>query len=284
MPLVVRPLGLADRPELEAFLLHHADTSLFLRSNLRDGGLVDEGEAFQATWVGAFDGPLVAVAAHCWNGNLLVQAPAHTAAVACEAVARSGRALAGVNGPWAHVRAVLPALALDESRAAFVSHDDLFALDLDALVRPPLLDDPAVRCRRTSDGDLDLVARWRVEYCVELLRAPDDAVTRAKAHDDMARVHELGRTWLLERDGRSVAFSAFNAMLPDVVQIGGVYTPPALRSRGYARAVVAGSLAAAATMGVGRSILFTGRDNVAARRAYESIGYRRIGDYGLVVL
>jgi predicted GNAT family acetyltransferase len=73
-------------------------------------------------------------------------------------------------------------------------------------------------------------------------------------------------------------------MLPDVVQIGGVYTPPALRSRGYARAVVAGSLAAAAAMGVGRSILFTGRDNVAARRAYESIGYRRIGDYGLVVL
>jgi len=47
---------------------------------------------------------------------------------------------------------------------------------------------------------------------------------------------------------------------------------------------VAGSLAAAAAMGVGRSILFTGRDNVAARRAYESIGYRRIGDYGLVVL
>jgi predicted GNAT family acetyltransferase len=37
-------------------------------------------------------------------------------------------------------------------------------------------------------------------------------------------------------------------------------------------------------MGVGRSILFTGRDNAAARRAYESIGYRRIGDYGLVVL
>src|SRR3989442_15946465 len=137
MPLVVRPLVLADRPELESFLLRHADTSLFLRSNLRDGGLVDEGEVFQATWVGAFDGPLVAVGAHCWNGNLLVQAPVHAAAVACDAVARSGRALVGVNGPWAHVRAVLPALGLDEGRAAFVSHDDLFALELGALVRPP---------------------------------------------------------------------------------------------------------------------------------------------------
>src|SRR5436190_7274834 len=122
MPLVVRPLVLADRPELEAFLLRHADTSLFLRSNLRDGGLVDEGEVFQATWVGAFDGALVAVGAHCWNGNLLVQAPVHAAAVACEAVARSGRALAGVNGPWENVRAVARGLGLGGGAAALLSH------------------------------------------------------------------------------------------------------------------------------------------------------------------
>ena len=52
MALVVRLLGPDDRAPLEAFLERHADSSLFLRSNLRAGGLVDEGEPFQATWVG----------------------------------------------------------------------------------------------------------------------------------------------------------------------------------------------------------------------------------------
>lgn len=284
MSVAVRLLGPDDRPALEAFLLRHADSSLFLRSNLRDGGLVDEGRTFQATWVGAFDGGLVAVAAHCWNGNVLIQAPAHASAVAREAVVRSGRALAGVNGPWDHVRAAVDALGVDVARAAFVSEDDLFALDLGAVVRPRLLDDPAVRCRRTADADLDVAARFRVEYCIEELHARDDAALRAKALDDVRHMHELERAWILERDGEPVAFSIFNAMLPDVVQIGSVYTPPALRCRGYGRTVVAGSLVAAAAAGVSRSILFTGRDNVAARRAYEAIGYRRIGDYGLVLL
>ncbi len=84
-------------------------------------------------------------------------------------------------------------------------------------------------------------------------------------------------------DGATVAMSGFNASLPDVVQIGGVFTPPELRSQGYGRAVVAGSLVLAREQGVGRSVLFTPHDNVAAQRAYEALGYVAIGDYGLVV-
>src|SRR5690606_11892125 len=89
--------------------------------------------------------------------------------------------------------------------------------------------------------------------------------------------------FLLERDGDPVAFSAFNARLPDCVQIGGVFTPPALRGRGYARAVVAGSLLHARAAGATRSVLFTGKENAAARRAYHALGYRVVGEYGLVL-
>jgi predicted GNAT family acetyltransferase len=76
----------------------------------------------------------------------------------------------------------------------------------------------------------------------------------------------------------------FNGRLPDAVQIGGVFTPPALRARGFARAVVAGALLAARADGVTRSILFTGRDNAFARSAYLSLGYGIVGDYGIVFL
>lgn len=44
------------------------------------------------------------------------------------------------------------------------------------------------------------------------------------------------------RERAPVSLSAFNASLPDIVQLVGIYTPPELRGRGYAQRAVAGSL------------------------------------------
>ena len=63
--------------------------------------------------------------------------------------------------------------------------------------------------------------------------------------------------------------------------MGGVWTPPERRGRGYARAVVAASLLDARAEGVERAVLFT--ENPVARRAYEALGFRRVGEYGLVI-
>src|SRR5258705_13014368 len=76
---------------------------MFLRSNARSAGLTDRGEPMQATYVAALHGGRIAgVAAHCWNGMVLGQGPdgGHAAAVAREAVRRSGRTGTGVSGPW----------------------------------------------------------------------------------------------------------------------------------------------------------------------------------------
>ena len=81
-----------------------------------------------------------------------------------------------------------------------------------------------------------------------------------------------------------MSYSVFNAMLADVVQIGGVWTPREFRGRGYARSVVAGSLLAARKQGVSRAVLFADPTNEAARRAYLFLGFRIVGDYGLVLL
>ena len=280
---MIRLLGPDDRPALEAFLLAHADSSLFLRGNVCAGGMVFEGRPLQAVYVGLVEaGAVHAVAAHCWNDFVLVQAPTELAAVVCAVVERSGRPVAGMSGPWTQVCDARRALGLHDRPAAFDSKDVLMALELAALVRPPLVDDPEVVCRRTRADDLELAVEWRIAYAIEELRATDGARLHAEARADMERHHREGSSWILEHAGRPVSFSAFNASLPDVVQIGGVFTPPALRSRGYARAVVAGSLVAAAAAGVGRSVLFTGVENPAAQRAYRALGFRPVGDYGLL--
>ena len=83
-------------------------------------------------------------------------------------------------------------------------------------------------------------------------------------------------------DGTLASLSAFNARLPDIVQLGGIYTPPVLRGRGFARAAVAASLLEARGQGASRAVLFT--NNPSAVRTYEALGFRRIGDYSIVLL
>lgn len=89
--------------------------------------------------------------------------------------------------------------------------------------------------------------------------------------------------WVVLHGGQLSAFTAFNAVARGIVQVGGVYTPPELRSRGYARAAVAGSLLAARASGARRSVLFTGEDHRSAIRAYTSLGYEAVGDFALVL-
>jgi predicted GNAT family acetyltransferase len=104
--------------------------------------------------------------------------------------------------------------------------------------------------------------------------------TRANVQDNLER----GHTWILEEDERPVSTSSFNTATAEIVQIGGVWTPPELRSRGYGRAAVAVSLLAVREEGVHTAILFTGEENIPAQKAYEGLGFRQIGDYRITLL
>ena len=281
----VRLLRPGDEAALEAFLSRHADTSMFLRANARSAGLVDKGEPLQATYAAAMEGGAIAgVAAHCWNGMVLVQAPAHAAEVARAAVRHSGRAITGFSGPWSQVVAARAALGLAATRAVKDSRDELYALDVGRLMVPPQLASGAVRCRHPEAGELELLVEWRAQFSIEALGATDGPDLRRASRADVLLQHERGADWVLLDHGNPVAYSAFNAMLPDIVQIGGVWTPPECRGRGYARSVVAGSLVAAGKQGVRRAVLFADPNNAAARAAYLGIGFGIVGDYGLVLL
>jgi ribosomal protein S18 acetylase RimI-like enzyme len=279
-------LGAGDEPALEAFLVGHAHSSMFLRSNLAAGGIVDRGQPHQSTYVAAREaGAITGVAAHSWHGMLQLQAPAELVGeLAAAAIERSGRALTGLVGPWAQVVAARATLGYDDTRVRLCSHEDLFALDLADLVVPAPLADGRVRCRRPEADELPLLVDWRVAYDVEIANATDTPALRQATVIDLARLHARGATWVVTAEGALVAYSAFNAQLPDIVQVGGVYTPPSSRGRGYARAVVGGSLLAARARGVTHAVLFTGKDNHHAQRAYRALGFRLVGDYGVVLL
>ena len=277
----MRLLTAGDESALETFLLRHRDTSMFLRSNIRQAGLEYTGQPASAQYLASFDGDAVTgVAAHCWNGIVLMQAPRHADALARGCVEMSGRPISGLVGPPDQVRDARSALGLaDAARAA--KPETLFALDLSHLVVPPVLNGE-VSCRPPRPDERAALHDWGFAYDMETLGAANTPEARRRSAEFMDMRIDGNNAWVaVDHEGRLLSFSSFNATLPDIVQLGGIYTPPALRGRGYAKLSVAHSLLVARDRGATRAVLFT--SNPSAERTYEAVGFRRIGEYALVL-
>jgi uncharacterized protein len=280
----IRQLVEGEEAALDAFLSAHTESSMFLRSNLRRVGFVDRGEPYQATYVAGFDhDAIIGVAGHCWNGMLLVQAPELVESLAPAVVAASGRQVFGLSGPGDQVTRARRALGLERAATTEDSIDDLFWLELGAMKIPAALAEGRVTVRRPGAGEIDLVADWSTSFHREALGFIDGPELRRNCGDLVRRLQEEGAQFVLDLAGAPVAYAAFNAKLPNTVQLGGVWTPAEFRGRSYGRSIVAGALLAARAAGVSRAVLFTGPDNFAAQSAYGSLGFKRVGDYGLVI-
>ncbi|MBO1909411.1 GNAT family N-acetyltransferase [Microvirga sp. 3-52] len=270
-----------DEDLIDAFLAQHADSSLFLRSFLARGGLVDEGKPLQGTYaIAVMGGQVAGVALHTWNGIIYLQAPECAAALVRLAVETTGRPLIGLGGPCSQVE--IAHVGLGAPAVQRRSPEDLFALNLSDLIPPAPLGSCTLSCRRAEERDLDLLRDWRFGYEVECTGFPDEDATRAFAAQAIEGHVARGEAFLLEVDGTPASLCTHNARVRDHVQIGGVWTPLDLRGRGYARRVVAGALRVAEQEGVVRAVLFT--ENPAARRSYEALGFRQVGEFGVIVL
>ncbi len=277
----------ADREPLERFLRQRLEHSMFLLSNLRTAGMDDRGGPFDGIYAAAWDGDeIVGVVCHYRRGNLAINAPSDAVSLAAAVLDATGRPMLGAVGPEAQVDAVTEALAIpsDPRTVQCDEREILYRLELDRLRCPPTLRDGSVVGRLLEERDVPTVIEWTVRYRVESVGDPEDDALWDKVRESIPHAVGRGDVWVLEHDGQRVAKTAFNARLPDAVQIGGVFTPSALRSRGHGRAAVASHLRWARDQGVDTAILFAGRDNPAARRAYEAIGFEAIGRYRVLIL
>ena len=279
----VRILAPGDEALLEAFCRSRPDTTLFLRGNSLEAGLEDRGERLQGSYAAVLeDGVVRGVATHCWNGNMLLDAPVALGELVHASIEASGRAVVGFLGPWEQALAARRGLGLEERPTKLECRETLFGLDLAELTVPPALSSGAVRCRRPREDELPLLTHWSVAYCIETLGEEDSPALWRQREESLRRQQDAERLWVLEAEGRPVSMSGFNAAVPGIVQVGGVYTPPELRGRGHARCVVAGSLLHAREHAVERSVLFTDEENASAQAAYRALGFRCIGDYAIL--
>ncbi|WP_051294463.1 GNAT family N-acetyltransferase [Gemmobacter nectariphilus] len=258
-----------DEAALTAFLSGHLETSMFLLGNLQAQGLASSDHPHATTYViDDRGGRIGAVLGLSNNGFLMCQAPGLTPALVHGLLAPlAGRETQGMTGEADQVAVFLDALGV---RPRLNRVEPLFALDL------ARLPETAQPIRPPGPGDVPLLTGWFTGYLAETdSGTPADAALRAEAAVKDSPVR------LIERAGRPIAMAAINAAAGDVVQVGGVYTPPALRGQGLAGQAVAALLAEARGKGAARAILFAASD--AAAKAYVRIGFRRIGSYRIAL-
>ncbi len=271
-----------DEAALDRFLAQHCETSMFLRGNLATCGLgpSDHPNATQYhMW--KRDGAIAAVFGRTRKGYAMCQMPdlCKEAAVAW-AQALHGVSLAGITGHADQVPIAVQALGLEAGPWKVAADDPLYSLDLDAL---DVASDPAQVVRPADAADRAVLETWFTQYELDAGLSPEisDGVKHRAIQSTQDAING-DRVRILEQDGMPVAMTAFNACLPDIVQVGGVFVDRAHRGQGFAGQIVAVHLQEAQMAGVTRAVLFAA--NPTAARAYEGIGFRRIGSYRINLL
>lgn len=263
-----------DREALVDFMLAHAPILMFPLTNLTRYGMGSSHPRAISAWV-AKDGDkitdVLTISAEgivfpcCPNGNW----------VSVASVIK-GRQIKGFIGEGQQVAAVRHATGLtrkanlDATEPSFVLNiADMQMPDVDGFALHPL-----------SAASRALLIDWRAHYQMDTLEAPKDvAHDRAIREIDAYLAADSHR--VLFKDRVPVSMTGFNAQLPEIVQIGGVYTPPEFRSRGFARVALAMHLMEASIDGVTTAVLSAAND--AAARAYVAIGFERTGSFAIAI-
>jgi RimJ/RimL family protein N-acetyltransferase len=274
---MIREQGPEDRTQIEALLTARITEAMFPLVNLRDHGLAK----------GDFPSPHEHAPRFWRTGDSLI---ALTRAgillplldgipdLSGLKATLHGLKVTGAVGPAASARPILNALGLDGLPANTNRDEPGLTLDLTRLAIP---DRPGTALRPIVPDDLPLLSDWREAYVGEVLGQTGTSA-RIRAEAELASYLANDSHRLLLDHGTPVAMTGFNATLPEIVQVGGVYTPPELRGKGYARRAVALHLAEARASGVIRAVLFAASD--AAARAYRAIGFQPAKPFTLFLL
>ena len=264
-----------DWPEIEAFLTPRAEYAMFPLNNARFYGVDGDDPYSLRVWI-ARDarGGISDVLSMTKKGMIMPYLPSGDFGAAAKAI--SGRLAEGIIGPRDHARGLKLALGLAQVPVTLDDDDPHFSLDLDDLVIP----DGAGELVPLDAADPQTMIRWRIDYSIEAVQLPPE-----RAEEDGRRAYhsyiERDSHRVLMVDGQPVATTGINARLPQIVQVGGVYTPPPLRGRGHARRAVALHLAEVRAAGATRATLFAGSEMAA--RAYQAIGFQRISDWSIIL-
>jgi predicted GNAT family acetyltransferase len=272
-----RVLDDRDLPAVRALLARDPVGNVFVASRIDAAGL-DRHRLGAQLWGFAVDGRLAAVC-HAGANLVPVGADADAAGAFADRARRSGRACSSLVGPAEPVLRMWELLRPGWGPARDVRPEQ----PLLAISGPPRVPpDPAVRRVRPAELDLLLpacIAMYAEEVGVSPLRGDGGAAYRAR----VAELVATGRAFARIEGGRVLFKAEIGAVTRDACQIQGVWVEPRLRGGGFGTVGTAGVVAEALRSLAPTVSLYVNGYNRAARRAYEKVGFTRVGTFASVL-
>jgi predicted GNAT family acetyltransferase len=266
-----------DLDEVRALLAHDPVTDVFVASRLEACGL-DAWRLGAEVWGYGERGRLESV---CYSGANLVPVQATSEAVKAfaERARKQGRRCSSVVGSSAAVQELWQLLQPSWGWAREVRpRQPVMAMDDEPSVDPH----PNVRLVRPQEIDQLLpacVAMFTEEVGISPLAGDGGLLYRARVEELIAQ----RRAWAWIEDGDVLFKAEVGAATRQVCQVQGVWVHPSLRSRGLGTAGTAAVVEQARASIAPVVSLYVNDFNVAARRAYEKVGFSQVGVFASVL-
>jgi predicted GNAT family acetyltransferase len=279
MPIDTRLLLETDRGDLVDFLRQRPMENVFLLARVAMDGVVNENSPSHGRFYGHFGAAGLDGVVFFGHRKGVVLAGDDEDFVRAAATLALGREadwiiLVGPRGPsdsfLSHYRWRGRPMHLNRIQDFYVLvEEDLPPIH--AIVRPAEI------------SDLDDVVEMSEQMLLEDFALRPGSLSREGIRESMRVKIRDGRTWLLQDDGEIVFKVDVSAQYSGGSQIEGVFTRPGRRGRGFAREGVA-AVSAELLQSSSFVSLHVDRENAPARRAYERAGFRRRGEFRLVLL
>ena len=266
-----------DLSEVQALLSRNPVEDVFVASRVEACGL-DTWRLGAEIWGYGERGALTSI---CYAGaNLVpVQASLESVRAFAERARRQGRRCSSIVGSAAASLGMWQLLEPTWGPAREVRpNQPLMAIDDEPDVEP----DPLVRRVQPHEIDVLLpacVAMFTEEVGVSPLVGDGGGLYRARVEELVA----LGRAFARIEDGAVLFKAEIGAATSEVCQVQGVWVHPSLRGRGVGAAGTAGVVALARQDVAPVVSLYVNDFNLAARGAYERVGFRQVGTFASVL-
>ena len=162
-------------------------------------------------------------------------------------------------------------------KEVFISKEILYSIDL---YKQDFLPQPHVRLLTEAD-----YIQWkplRLDYLVEEGFVND--LTEQQLMDQFLAKAKKKIIWGLFVNNTLVSIADLNAKALDLGQVGGVYTAPIFRQKGYCKLVMQQLLRDAKEMHkIRKMIIFTKEHNFPAQKLYSSLGASQVGYFALLL-
>jgi len=268
--------------ETLAYLNAHEETSQFLINNLKLYGhsLTEHHNSGNYKILRGPKGVEGVFYLSRW-GNLLAQTNADYSESILQSCGQESVPLKGFIGDWDSIEPIWHSHKKQNPsyRPSYESKEILYSLPL-SVEASDLKHDSRVRFLEKRDFD-----QWNAfsNAYMEELNLPDDLDEDKKRKSFEEQIRNKN-WWGLFIDEALISRAALNSNGEKIGQVGGVFTPKSQRKMGFGKATMLHILKDCRDVHQHKkSILFTGETDIPAQKLYESIGYKRIGSFALIL-